>query len=484
MMKNLLVAFVAVVAFFCGSTDAYGLDKVGDVYQIANADDLIEFSDLVAVLTDDIDLSGYEWFPIGTPSSTYSGTFDGQEHRIYNMEVNTEDEYQGLFGVISNGAHIMNIIIDSSCIIHGARFVGGIAGGSNGGGSITIENCGNEGEVTATEQNAAGIIGVSMMSQCTFIIRNCYNVGFVGGVRESAAISGWCGDNGSVVENCWNMGTLDGQEHEIKVDYNCVHDTIALFRCIEDALIERLVVSGEVKTSRKFAAGLFAAGWGTNVIRNCIIKTNIISNFEGDYWENTETSESGYDYDATHGGLCCFAHGTCTITNCAVLGDLIAELSEGSAGIMGYPNGGSNVKITNCLVAGNFALSNNNALITRPNGAVVENCYYVDNGFAFDSNEAEEITSDIFATGELAYLLNGRVSGGTNWYQTIDTDEMPVPFASHKIVYLIGTLRCDGTPDAAVEGIFSVNGARQNTLQRGVNIVKMSNGSVRKVIVK
>jgi hypothetical protein len=35
-----------------------------------------------------------------------------------------------------------------------------------------------------------------------------------------------------------------------------------------------------------------------------------------------------------------------------------------------------------------------------------------------------------------------------------------------------------------VEGIFSVNGARQNTLQRGVNIVKMSDGRVKKVIVK
>ena len=35
-----------------------------------------------------------------------------------------------------------------------------------------------------------------------------------------------------------------------------------------------------------------------------------------------------------------------------------------------------------------------------------------------------------------------------------------------------------------VEGIFSVNGARQNTLQRGVNIVKMSDGRVKKIIVK
>lgn len=639
MKKNLLVALFAVVALCWGSSKVYALDEIDGVYQIANADDLCEFSDMVAygngninaVLTDDIDLSGYEWLTIGSTASTYCGTFDGQQHRILGMEINNEDEYQGLFGVLSSGAHIKNLIIDSSCTIHGARYVGGIAGGTNGGGSITIENCGNEAEVTATEQNAAGIIGVSMSTACTFIIRNCYNVGFVGGSRESAAISGWCGPN-SIVENCWSVSTIagqdgnhylyrndategknnysnyrgqgtyideneytgmdgslayfvngnqsddvvwyqnidgddidlwpvpfsshgivyavgtlncdgtpassegysntnmstptphsyykgicevcgytdmsyttksndyyelytddhlnwfaaavkfghneikgklmndidfskytgmdvtigqetkrfkgafDGQEHEIKVDYNCVHDTIALFRCIENALIERLVVSGEVKTSRKFAAGLFAAGWGNNTIRNCIIKTNITSTFEGDPWVNETEGTSGTNYDATHGGLCCFAHGTCTITNCAVLGDLKAEVSEGSAGIMGYPNGGSNVKITNCLVAGNIAVSNNNALITRSNGAKVENCYYVDNGFAFDVVEAEPVTTDMFATGELAYLLNGHVSGGTNWYQNIDSDDMPVPFASHKKVYQIGTLKCNGEP--------------------------------------
>ena len=100
MKKNLLVALFAVVALCWGSSKVYALDEVGGVYQIANADDLMEFSDMVAygegslnaVLTDDIDLSGYDWLPIGTTSATYCGTFDGQEHRILNMVVNTEDE--------------------------------------------------------------------------------------------------------------------------------------------------------------------------------------------------------------------------------------------------------------------------------------------------------------------------------------------------------------------------------------------------------
>ncbi len=643
MKKNLLSVLFAFLGLWMCNMQAHALTEVGGVYQIANADDLQEFSDLVAdgqgganaVLTADIDLSGYSWLPIGSVYSTYYGTFDGQEHRIMNMIIDTEDEYQGLFGVLSNGAHIKNVIIDSSCSVHGARFVGGIAGGSNGKGSITIECCGNEGEITATEQNAAGIIGVSMNSECGFIIRNCYNAGFVGGARECAAISGWCGNSGSVVENCYNLGTIDGvdgrnylyrngntkasnnycnyegqgtffndyeylsmdgslcylingnqssevvwyqnldngedqdfypvpfsshgvvyaigtlncdgtpatsdgfsntnqsivtphnyyngvcqvcgytdmgyttqsggyyelstpehlnwfaaavkfghneikgklmndidfskytqmdvtigmqnprfkgafdgQEHTITVKYNCSHDTIALFRCIEDATIERLVVAGEVKTSRKFGAGLFAAGWGTNVIKNCIIKANLISTFEGDSWENTETGETGVNYDATHGGLCCFAHGNCTILNCAVLGDIDAELSEGSAAVMGYPNGGSNVKIQNCFIGGTYILSSNNALITRNNGAIVENCYYLDTNSLFDSYEATAVTAAQIASGELAFLLNESVSGGTNWYQNIGSDDMPVPFNSHRIVYAVGTLRCDGTPDA------------------------------------
>lgn len=46
-------------------------------------------------------------------------------------------------------------------------------------------------------------------------IIDCANIGKVQGSGESAAIAGWCGDNsGSLVERCFNMGSLTGMDGE------------------------------------------------------------------------------------------------------------------------------------------------------------------------------------------------------------------------------------------------------------------------------
>ncbi|MCC8076375.1 MAG: InlB B-repeat-containing protein [Clostridiales bacterium] len=63
----------------------------------------------------------------------------------------------------------------------------------------------------------------------------------------------------------------------------------------------------------------------------------------------------------------------------------------------------------------------------------VTNCYYL-SGTQSDSN-ATSMTADQFASGEVAYLLNGSTNGGTNWYQNLGTDSYPVLDSSHGIVY-------------------------------------------------
>ena len=175
MKKNLLFTLLAMACLWLGSTRAYALDQVDGVYQIGSAQDLEDFSNMVAsgngavsaALTADIDMTGVTHQPIGTVSSPFSGSFDGQQHFIRNMTLELpEQEYVGLFGVLNDGAYIKNVIVDWSCFISGKRFVAGIAGGTNGGGSVTFENCGNEASIGAAEENAAGICGVSMGSAC------------------------------------------------------------------------------------------------------------------------------------------------------------------------------------------------------------------------------------------------------------------------------------------------------------------------------
>lgn len=189
-------------------------------YYITTPEQLIEFSTVVnggaqysnAYLEADIDMGRYnaQFKPIGSSSRTFRGIFDGQGHRISNLHVTGQD-YTGLFGAVSGGANISNLVLDSSCTISGTNYVG-LVGGSLGSGKVSFSCVGNEAEVTGTGVNAGGIIGCNKGSTCTFILTNCYNTGNVTGGSESAAISGWVGTN-ATMQNCYNIGTVTGYNY-------------------------------------------------------------------------------------------------------------------------------------------------------------------------------------------------------------------------------------------------------------------------------
>lgn len=191
------------------------------VYQIGSIGNLLWFANAVnsgagvaydAVLTADIEQGRAVYVPIGTTANVYHGHFDGQTHSItLNLSNNGGYDYQGIFGVITDGVHIENLIARGT--ITGKNFVGGIAGGTNGGTDnarwTLIENCGNEATVTATGVNAGGIIGVNMNGSASFVFRNCYNVGAISG-GESGALSGWSGGGWSQFYNCYNAAKVNG----------------------------------------------------------------------------------------------------------------------------------------------------------------------------------------------------------------------------------------------------------------------------------
>ena len=187
---------------------------------ISTPEQLIEFSSLVsegalysnAYLEADIDMTGYNdrFRPIGTKNRAFRGIFDGQGHRISNLHV-SGSEFVGLFGALSGGANISNLVLDSTCSIRGTNYVG-LAGGSTGSGKVAFSCVGNEASVTATGVNAGGIIGCNKGSNSSFSINDCYNAGNITGRSESAAISGWLGTN-AVLQNCFNIGTVEGYNY-------------------------------------------------------------------------------------------------------------------------------------------------------------------------------------------------------------------------------------------------------------------------------
>ena len=164
---------------------ATGSGTETDPYRIGTAEGLKWFRDKVnnatkepdtkicAELTEDIDLNGEAWTPIGIGDAfyartpPYSGTFDGKGHTIKNLSIDSSAHYVGLFGYVYGGT-IRNLTVSGS--VKGSEHTGGIAGAANGG---TFENCANQCAVQGG--TTGGIIGFAT-EEGTLIVRDCYNM--------------------------------------------------------------------------------------------------------------------------------------------------------------------------------------------------------------------------------------------------------------------------------------------------------------------
>jgi hypothetical protein len=239
-------------------------------------------------------------------------------------------------------------------------------------------------------------------------------------------------------------GTFDGQGHTITINFTMdktgQDGECGLFRRINGATIKNLTVAGTITTSGQLAGGVVSGIWQKAVVENCI---------------STVTINDTNGGDGTHGGIVARISdkNDVTIRNCAFLGTINAPGRAGSGGILGWPdNGGTQVKIQNCLMAGtlNLASGVDNDVIVR-NSATVTNCYFVGLQNLNNSKNATEVTAEKLGSGEICFLLNGSQSTAPVWYQTIGTDAAPLPLAKESaVVYVNGSLNCDGTPKAGV----------------------------------
>ena len=109
-----------------------------------------DFKGITIKLAADIDLANFEWAPIGYgPNAAgfyFNGTFDGQNHTIYNLKITTfvgGSSYEGaasgvgLFGHTHKNAVIKNVKIDGA-VVSGNHYVGSLVGYAY---SSTIDSC-------------------------------------------------------------------------------------------------------------------------------------------------------------------------------------------------------------------------------------------------------------------------------------------------------------------------------------------------------
>ena len=152
----------------------------------------------------DIDLSAKKWTAIGTSkTSSFKGTFNGNNKKIIGLYINSTTANQGLFGYLGAGGAIKNLAV-SGDVSSDKESVGGIVGQSDG---QAIENCSFSGRVSGN-RFVGGIVGSSSLSSSSsHIITSCYNAGRISG---EGYVGGVVGYSSSSITFCYNTGTVSG----------------------------------------------------------------------------------------------------------------------------------------------------------------------------------------------------------------------------------------------------------------------------------
>ena len=187
-------------ADFTASYISQNISSDSDFISFANATrNGNTFENQTVVLNYDIDLSnlGSElWAPLGSTSSPFKGTFDGQGHTISNININNNNSsYCGFFGSISN-ATIKNLNLEGN--IQGQNYCGLLAGISS---ASTIENI-NTLETSSVHGNycLGGLIGQASSTTIT----SCSNNATVSGYLTIGGISG----NEGTVTKSYNTANI------------------------------------------------------------------------------------------------------------------------------------------------------------------------------------------------------------------------------------------------------------------------------------
>lgn len=358
-----------------------GSGEEGDPYQIATADTLKKFAqsvndgsqkgyaDTFIKLTEDIDLDGVKWEPIGNMedkenhTTMFLGTFDGDNHTISNLEY-VSDEFNcgaGLFGVSCgqiknlnvkdatvkvteskslaiaavigyNMGSVDNVTLSGDSVITGNNCTGGIIGGNRG----AVSNC--------TVDNATVIVIGDNKFEDNKIVQA--DIAECGGLVIG-------GGFGGTIDNCVAKGTVKADGNEpvgLGGIGGCLEMMDSITNCTSDVTIESEKgghaiggICGYAGTHSDPDVCLETEGFSTKnypcIIDNCKATVKIDAK------------------DATHvGGLVgtgLYYYGEETafkITNCSASGTIDGAITPGT--IAGRAEGSSIEKFTTDITIG------------------------------------------------------------------------------------------------------------------------------------
>lgn len=221
--------------------------NVGGVYQITKETELHWFASEVnsgntaisARLLNDLALTSGNWYPIGKTGHAYTGTFDGDGHKITNLKVELAQDEVGFFGLIGAGGKVQKLHVQGTvkstgtanqtggiagamsdtegvASIMDCTFEGTVSGGSQVGGIVgsvglnnKVERCGSDATVSGSER-IGGIAGACSYGNIYY----CRNRGKVG-AENAKHVGGIVGDmqNYAVVCGSYNTGSVTGADY-------------------------------------------------------------------------------------------------------------------------------------------------------------------------------------------------------------------------------------------------------------------------------
>lgn len=260
--------------------------STGTTYTIASQEQLQQLSKLVNggnsgegctfKLTANINLSG-NWTPIGNNANQFMGTFDGDSHVIYNLNVNTSSRYAGLFGRIGTFASIKNLGIENASVTSSRNDVAILAGNAQGG---SIEQCYVSGTVKG-EGAVSGILGSTHSADYSTSVTNCYArvaLTKTGTTKDIAGISGWNESTSIEITNCYSAcigevrpiaGWSDGMAVNNDQFVSTYFDkTLSPNFSEGSGRIDLGKTSAELKQQKTYSGWDFSSTWAINPAKN------------------------------------------------------------------------------------------------------------------------------------------------------------------------------------------------------------------------
>jgi hypothetical protein len=200
-------AYGSSIALTVSIGQRYGSGSSDDPYQIWTAEQMNDVGahpgdwDKCFRLMADVDMSGYtgtQYNIIGTDSSPFSGTFDGNGHVIRNLTYTGAVNYVGFFGYVTGAVRDLGLK-DVSLSTTGNN-VGGLVGFNYG----MLTRCYSTGSVSGGYGNVGGLAGGSSGAMIT----DCYSAGSVNGVYNVGGLAGGC--FAGTITDCYSSASASG----------------------------------------------------------------------------------------------------------------------------------------------------------------------------------------------------------------------------------------------------------------------------------